>query len=417
MQFLREQKNLKGKTALVRADLDAPLANGVICDDYRIRMSAQSIDFLRKAGAKIIIASKSGRPELVSQTDWQANADANAKYTLLPAAERLGEILNLKVSDCKERLPDYGISQIVFLRADIRDQKIRDMVKAAPASEIIVLENIRFYSEEKNCDGNFAKALAGLADFYVDEAFAMVHRKEATISEIPRILTAYAGLNLEKEVSAMRRVLEIRENPFLVISGGIKISEKIGALKNLGKRADKILIGGGLANLFFKAKGLSIGKSVSEADKEELATELLRNFKEKIVLPEDMIVASKSGNGFQNVRIAEAEEIGPGESILDIGPKTILNFSSYIKAAKKMVWNGPMGLFENKPFSYGTMSIARIFAARSKGMAYGLAGGGDTLEALRLAKVEGQIDFISTGGSSMLEFLAGEELPGIKALN
>ncbi len=419
MEFLREQKNLKGKTALVRADLDAPHENGKILDDYRIVISAATVAFLRKAGAKIIVISKLGRPNLVSESDWQKNSQENSKETLFPEAVRLGEILNLKVSDGSARLPDYDIGQIAFFRADIREKKNLEMVKNARPSEIIILENIRFYAEEKKCDENFAKALASLADFYVDEAFAMVHRKEATVALLPKFLPSYAGLNLEKEIAAMRRILDIKENPFLVIAGGVKISDKIGAIKNLGKRADKILVGGALANLFFRAKGYETGQSVLEADKLELAQELLRNFKDKIILPDDVVVAETQPGEhaeFKNIRIAQPAGIKPREAVLDIGPKTILNFSSYIKTAKKMVWNGPMGYFENKSFSYGTMSIARIFASKCRARAYGLAGGGDTLSAIHLARVEDQIDFISTGGSAMLDFLAGEDLPGIKAL-
>lgn len=410
---IREQQNiLQGKTVLLRADFDVPRKNGTLEDDYRIRMSLPTIKFLQEHGAKIIILSKTGRPKAGADAFNGTNPDS-----LLPATERLGELLSKKVVNCRSRLPDYGIDHIIFFGGDIRKAESVELIKSVPAKDILVLENMRFYEEEKKCDPDFAKKITSLGDIYVDDAFAMVHRSEVTISELPKYMPAFAGLNLEKEIAAMHRILDIKENPFLVLMGGVKISDKIGAIKNLGKDADKILIGGGLANLFLKVKGYEIGKSVCETDKSDLALELLRNFKDKLLLPEDVIAAKVALDGsFENPRIVSADGVNSDEAILDIGPKSILAFANLIKEAQKMVWNGPMGFFENKTFSNGTMSIARIFASKCKGRAYGLVGGGDTLAAIHQAKVEDQIDFISTGGGAMLDFLAGEDLPGVKAL-
>jgi phosphoglycerate kinase len=376
----------------LRADLDAPHANGEILDGFRIRQALPTIKFLQSKDAKIVIISKTGKPK----------GEVTPAESLAPIAKHLVKLLGNPVD---------------FLSNDLREQKTLDKIKEIP-NGIILLENIRFYPEELSDDVNFAKELAQLGDVYVDDAFAMVHRNETSVAALPRFLTSYAGLNLEKEVKNLQKVLDSKRHPFVIIMGGAKISDKVGTIKNLGRDADYILLGGGPANLFFFAKGFEIGKSICEKESVEVANELLRNFKDKIILPVDVVVAQKKEDGsFDKVRVCKPDEVKSSESILDIGPQTILEFSKRIKKAKKIVWNGPMGLFENKTFSHGTRTIALIFAAQCKGDAFCVAGGGDTLEAIHQSKVFEQVDFVSTAGGAMLDFLAGENLPGLKALN
>lgn len=404
MKFISQEKNLSGKTVLLRADLDAPHQDGKILDDYRVRMALPTIEYLYNNGAKVVIVSKTGKP----------NGSADAAQSLEHVGSLLADLLHKKFVVAENRVPDYDAAHFVFFKGNITDPKNREEVKKAPQKDIVLLENIRFYPGELNADPNFAKDLAALADIYVNDAFAMMHRNEASVSVLSNYLPSYAGLNVEREIKALDNLVALKANPFVVIVGGAKISDKVGTIRNLGIKASNILIGGGPANLFFLAKGYNIGKSVCEREKLELAVELIRNFKEKIILPIDVVVAD--AEDFSKVRVCAPSEIKANEMALDIGPQTILLFSEKIKAAKKMIWNGPMGLFEKKTFSNGTMSIARIFAARCKGFAYGVVGGGDTLEAINIAKVADQIDFVSTAGSATLDYLAGADMPGLKAL-
>jgi phosphoglycerate kinase len=398
MKFISQNKNLKNKTVLLRADLDAPTENGVILDDFRIRAAIPTINYLQEQGAKIIIVSKNGH-----KTD----------ESLQIVAEKLADLLGRKLVGAVTKMPNYDLHHMVFVAGDVREQKTLDLVRSAQAKDIVVLENIRFYPEEKQADQDFAKKLSSLADIYVNDAFAMMHRNEASVSAIPKYLPSYGGLNVEKELNGLNTILNLKANPFVVVMGGAKICDKVGAIKNLGKKCDHILVGGGPANLFFFAKGFEMGKSLCEKDQISLAQDLLRNLKDKIVLPIDVVVAKED---FSGIRTCSPDQVLPDEAVFDIGPRTILLFSKYIKSAKKMAWNGPMGFFEKKPFSNGTLSIALIYSSRSKGQAYGMVGGGDTLEAVAKAKVSEHIDFISTAGSASLEYLAGDILPGLEAL-
>lgn len=367
-------------------------------------MSLATIQFLRQQGAKVIVISKIGRPK-----GWD-NSE-----TLFPAAKRVADLLSLKLVSSDDSLPEYhGVPHFVFFTGDIRKKENRELLKRSPVHDIILLENIRFYDEEAQCDRGFGKLLAELGDMYVNDAFAVSHRSETSVTLLPELLQAYAGLNLEKEITAMQKVLQLKANPFVLIMGGIKISDKIAALKNLGASADSILIGGGLANLFFAARGYEIGKSKVELEKIGLAEEILRNYKSKLVLPVDVVVSREDYSG---VRVCKPTEVKKDEAIYDIGPKTVLEFSKDIKSAKKMVWNGPLGVSKVKSFANGTMSIALLFASKCDKDCFGLIGGGDTLQAVSEAKVIEQISFVSTGGGAMLEYLGGDQLPGIKALN
>ena len=403
MKFLHDIPNPKGKTILVRADLDEPHDGETLRDDYRIRQALPTIQYLLEHDAKVIVISKIGRPK----------KSFDPEQTLAPAAKRFAELLNRPFVSIDADLTNASAAGVLFFTGDIRKPDQIVMVKDAPQHSLIVLENIRFYPEEENCDPNFAALLASLGDYYVNDAFAMSHRTEASVSMLPKLLPAFAGLELEKELAALRKLTTMQANPYIAIMGGAKISDKIETIRTLATVADQVLIGGALANLFLKAKGFEIGVSYCELDKISLAEELLRNFKDKIVLPKDVIVSDPSK---QHIAIVSSDSVKPDQAIYDIGPKTILAYARVIKTAKKLVWNGPLGLFEDRSFSTGTMSIGRVFASRCQGFAYGVAGGGDTLEAINIAQIADQMDFVSTGGGAMLDFLAGKTLPGVAAL-
>lgn len=387
---------------LLRADLDAPREGNKVLDDSRIKASVSTIKYLTDQGAKIVVVSKNGRPE-----GWQE------EYTLKPIAEYLAKLLSKNFVSTKEYSDQY-FNEVVFFEGDIIKDGAVDIVKRLSQKNIVILENIRFYKQEEEPSPVFAKYLSSLGEIFVNDAFAMMHRNEASVSLIPKYLPSFAGLNVEKELNALNKLLTLKANPFTVIIGGAKISDKIGAIKNLGKRAEHILVGGGPANLFFLTQGFEIGGSLCEKEEIDVAKDLMRNYKQKLVLPVDVVVAKSKDHS--QARVCKPEQVSKDEAILDIGPQTTLLFSKIVKESKKMVWNGPMGLFEEKQFSHGTMSLALIFAARCNGYAYGVVGGGDTLDALNKAKVLDQIDFVSTAGGATLDFLAGENLPGLKAL-
>ena len=402
IKYIREQNNLDGKTVLLRTDLDVPHDGTVVSDDFRIRKSVATVQFLIEHGAKVIIVSKIGRPKC-----W------SAVESLKPAADRLAELLGRTVVTADGQLPPYSAGQLVFYTGDIRKQESIDALRAAPVRDVILLENIRFYPEEENADTAFAQRLASLADLFVFDAFAMAHRSEASVSMVPRYLPSYAGLNVEQELTALGRIIRSAEHPSLVMIGGIKISDKVGAVQNLGKRVDSILVSGGPSNLFFYAKGYEIGESVCEKENVQMAKDIMRNFGDKLVLPLDCVVAAPDYSG---IRVCKPTDIHKGELVYDIGPATILEFAGRIKQAKQMVWNGPVGLFEQSSFSHGSMSIATLFAARCQGFAFGVVGGGDTQNLLDRAQVTDMVDFVSTAGGAMLDYLAGETLPGLAAL-
>ncbi|MHB8871256.1 MAG: phosphoglycerate kinase, partial [Candidatus Doudnabacteria bacterium] len=335
------------------------------------------------------------------------------EYTLKPIAEYIAKVLSKNFVSTKEYSDQY-FNEVVFFEGDITKEGALDVVKKLSQKNIIILENIRFYKQEEEASPVFAKQISSLGEIFVNDAFAMVHRNDASVSLVPKYLPSFAGLNVEKELNALNKLLTLKANPFTVIIGGAKISDKVGAIKNLGKSAEHVLVGGGPANLFFLAQGFEIGESLCEKQELDVAKDLMRNYKQKLVLPVDVVVAKAKDHA--QVRVCKPDQVLKDEAILDIGPQTTLLFSKIVKESKKMVWNGPMGLFEEKQFSHGTMSLALIFAARCKGYAYGVVGGGDTLDALNKAKVLDQIDFVSTAGGATLDFLAGENLPGLKAL-
>jgi len=383
--------NLENKKVLVREDLNVPLdENQNITDDTRIRAALPTIKYLAENGAKVIIVSHLGRPK----------GKVNPKYSLAPVAKRLSELLGRDVA----------------FAADCIGEAAESAVAKMNPGDVLLLENVRFYEAEEKNDPEFAKQLASLADIFINDAFGTSHRAHASTVGVANYLPAGAGFLMQKEIEVMGKALENPERPFAAILGGAKVSDKIGVIKNLLNKVDMLLIGGGMAFTFLKSQGYEIGKSLLEADKIELAASLIKEAKEKnvkLLLPEDVVVTSelKEGMPYETVPVTEipADKIG-----VDIGEATRKKFADAIKDAKTVVWNGPMGVFEMKPYAEGTLAVADAMA---KSDAVTIIGGGDSaaaVEQLGYAKV---MTHISTGGGASLEFLEGKELPGVAALN
>lgn len=392
MQIKNSLKNapLKGKKVIIRVDFNVPLDDhGRITDDNRIQASLPTIRYALDKGAAVILMSHLGRPE----------GKVVERLRLKPVAEHLGGLLKLKVntvSDC--------VGPVAEKEA-----------KALKAGEVLLLENLRFHPEEEKNDPSFAKQLASLADIYVNDAFGTSHRAHASTEGIARYLPSYFGFLLEKEMEYLGGLLQNPKKPFVAILGGAKVSDKIGIVENLISRVDKIVIGGGMAFTFLKAKGIQIGKSKCENDKVEKALSVLKlaeSKKVEILLPVDHVVVEKID---ENARI-EITSPGVPESKMgvDIGPKTVELFSRALDNAKTVVWNGPMGIFEIKPFSKGSRAVAEKLAALKNATV--VIGGGDSAACVTQMGLAGKMSHISTGGGASLEFLEGKTLPGIAAL-
>lgn len=397
---------VKGKTVLLRAGFDVPLVAGKIENDFRIRDCLPTLDYLVKKRAKTLIIAHLGRPE-----GWDEN------FSLRPIAQHLAELLQRKfiaVPGSQMKLPDYSIPHLYFFEHNIEKVDMSVLVSQLQSGDIAVLENLRFYEGEQRNDPEFVRMLASLGSVYVNEAFSNSHRDHASMTGIAKSLPSAAGPQLQKEVQALTRALTHPKKPVVVMMGGIKLKDKAPALLNLAKIADTILLGGGLANLFLKIRGFEIGKSVWQEGKEEnLAKELWRDYRDKIKLPLDVVVSHSREGEPECVKV---HLVKPGQIILDIGPQTILEYSGYLKKGRTLIWSGPLGYIENRTYSHGTSALARIFASRSRGSAFGVAGGGETLEILGKLGLYEQIDNVSTGGGAMLEFLAGKSLPALEVL-
>jgi len=408
IKFIKNSAALKNKTVFLRADFNEELKDGKLLDDFRIQAVLPTIKLLLKQNCRIIIGSHMGRPE----------GAKDKKLTLEPAAKDLARLLKRKFIAVDSDLPKAPAGKVVFFKGDITDYDNRQKIKEATATNIIVLENLRFYKAEEDSGVLFAEQLAELADVYVNDAFAVSHHKAASLVAITEHLPSYGGLLLHKEITALNRVMNKPDSPFVLIMGGIKITDKEKALEHLGRLADHILLGGGLANLLLKAQGYEIGRSKSEDSPESLrvAESILRNFKGKLVMPKDLVVA-KSLEDKSSIRAVPAYQVQSNDIVFDVGPKTILEFASYIKKAKTIVWNGPLGHFEVKPFHTATMALARLFGGVASRKCFGVVGGGETVTAIHEAGQVQHVDHVSTGGGAMLEYLAGLELPALKALD
>ncbi len=385
-----EDIDVAGKRVLVRCDFNVPLADGVITDDKRIRESLPTIKYLLDHHAKVILCSHMGRPK----------GEFNMAYSLAPVAAKLSEYLGFEVKLAKDVIGDSAKE----LAANVKE------------GEAVLLENVRFHAEETKNDPEFSKALASLADIYVNDAFGTAHRAHSSTTGVASYLPAVCGYLIQKEISIMGGALANPKRPFVAILGGAKVSDKIGVIKNLITKVDTIIVGGGMAYTFFKALGYSIGTSICEDDKVELAKELMASAEKngvKFLLPVDNRCSDVYSNDGEFKEVS-SDNIPDGYMGLDIGPKTEKLFADAIKGAGTVVWNGPMGVSEFSKFANGTIAVAKAVADSGS---ISIIGGGDSAAAVEKLGFADKMTHISTGGGASLEFLEGLELPGIAALN
>lgn len=389
MKLSLANMNVANKTVFVRVDFNVPLKDGVITDDTRIRATLPTLRYLIGAGAKVVIASHLGRPK----------GERKPEFTLAPCAKRLSELLEQPVrfvEDCIGDVPAKAVSEM-------------------QSGDVVVLENLRFYKEEEKNDPTFAKALAELAEVGVNDAFGVSHRAHASVEGITKYLPMGAGFLLEKEIRYVGGAVEHPEHPFAAIIGGAKVSDKIEVISNLLPKVEVLIIGGGMANTFVAAQGYNVGTSLVEADKFELARELIARAKEtntNLLLPVDFVVADAFSET-ANHKVVDATAIEDGWMALDIGPKSRELFAAALAPMKMIVWNGPMGVFEMEAFAGGTNAVAQAVADAS---AITIVGGGDSVAAIEKSGLSHKISHISTGGGASLEYLEGKVLPGIAAL-
>ncbi len=384
--------DVKGKKVICRCDFNVPIVDGKITDDKRITSTLPTIQYLLDNGAAVILMSHLGRPK----------GEPNKKYTLAPVAARLSELLG---------------QDVIFAASDVVvDDAVRAKAKALKAGQVMLLENLRFRAEEEKNDPAFAKDLASLADVYVNDAFGTAHRAHASTVGAADYLPAVSGFLIEKELKYLGEALNEPARPFVAILGGSKVSGKIDVINSLLEKADTIIIGGGMAYTFFAARGWTIGDSLCENDKLDLAREIEAAAKKKgvkLLLPVDCKVADKFGPDATKFMYVDTDKIPEGWMGEDIGPKTTALYTEEIAGAGTVFWNGPMGVFEYYEFAGGTKAVAEALA---EGKAVSVIGGGDSASAARQFGVEDKITHVSTGGGASLEFLEGKVLPGIAAL-
>ena len=386
--------DVTGKRVLLRADLNVPVRDGRIIDATRVDRLKPTVGELANKGARIVFMSHFGRPR----------GKAEPEMSLAPLAEPLAGLLNLE--------------SIVFA-PDCVGPTAEKEVAALGDGEAVLLENLRFHPGEESTDPAFARALAALGEIYVNDAFSVAHRAHASISALPGLLPAVAGRLMEAELSALIGALEGPERPVVAAVGGAKVSTKLGVLLNLTGRMDALIIGGGMANTFLHAQGVDVGRSLCERDLAERAREVMARAREagcRVVLPTDAVVADELSPGVTSATV-EVDAIPADAMILDVGPRTVESYANLLRESRTLVWNGPLGAFETKPFEAGTYAFARVAAKLSQaGKLCSVAGGGDTMAALTGAGVFDDFSYVSTAGGAFLEWLEGKELPGIAAL-
>ena len=385
MKSLRDF-NLKGKKVLIRVDFNVPMENGKITDDTRIIETIPTINYVVQSFGKVILCSHLGRPK----------GKRVPEYSLKPVYEYLKKVLKVPVK---------------FLE-DITSEETDRVLEDLKEGEVLLLENIRFYEGETKNDLEFAKVLAKFADIFINDAFSVSHRTHASVVGVTQFVSEKGiGFQMEKELKYLSKIVGKPERPFYAIVGGSKVSTKIGVLRNLLNKVDKLIIGGIMANTFLAAKGYSLGDSLFEHDYIDVAKQIMKEAKEqevKIYLPVDVVVERN-----EEIKEISLREIAKEDKIFDIGSETVKLFSQALEGAKTLVWNGPLGYFEKAPFYKGTVAIARKIAVLPSTT---IAGGGDTILAIKLAGVETSFSYISTAGGAFLEYLQGKELPGLKVL-
>ncbi|MGI0020910.1 MAG: phosphoglycerate kinase [Nitrososphaera sp.] len=387
-----EDGKFDGKRVLVRVDFNVSVSNGHVGEDYRIRMSIPTVEYLAKRGAKVILASHLGRPD-----------GPDSDYTLAPVAKHLAGIVDRLMA--------------VRFAGDCVGPAVETEVSKMNRGDILLLENLRFHKEEEANDSEFCKQLASVADIYVNDAFSTSHRRHASTYGAARLFdTRLAGFNLRKEVEYLSMMRESPPKPFKVVVGGVKIKDKIGALEHLLPKADKVIIGGAAAYTFLKAKGVKTGKSLIDHEHLPWVTKALDAYGDKIMLPTDHVAAvSPADTSISMVK----GDIQDGMAGFDIGSETIERYSAEVAGTSGMIfWNGPMGMFEVRAFANGTVNIAKSMALAYWRGARTLVGGGDTLEAMKKSGVnESEVSHVSTGGGASLRYLAGDDMPGVSVLN
>lgn len=383
--------DVKNKKVIVRCDFNVPMKDGEITDDTRIRAALKTIEYLLKNGAKVIVMSHLGRPK----------GEPNMDYTLKPVAKRLAELIGKDVK---------------FISSPtVVDDEVKKAADGLMAGEIMLLENTRFRKEETKNEEAFSKELASLAEIFVNDAFGTAHRAHCSTAGIATYLPCVSGFLIEKEIEYLGNAVDDPKRPLLAIMGGAKVSDKIKLIENLLEKVDVLLIGGGMAYTFIKAKGYEIGKSLLDEESIELAKKLMQKAESKgvkMLIPVDTKCASEFAND-ATTKIADVKDIPADMMGMDIGPETVKNFANEIQKAKTIVWNGPMGVFEMPNFEYGTRSIALELANCD---ALTIIGGGDSAAAVKQFGLEEKMTHISTGGGASMEFLEGKELPGVSVM-
>ncbi len=381
--------DIRGKRVIMRVDFNVPMDKGVVTDDKRIRASLPTIQYVLEHGASLVLMSHLGRPK---------GTGFDPEFSLKPASEVLAKLLGKPVQ----------------MAPDCVGPQVEAMAKALKPGEVLMLENVRFHKEEEKNDPGFARQLAALGEVYVCDAFGSAHRAHASVEGIAHQLpVAVAGFLMEQELEYLGRATQNPEHPYIAILGGAKISDKILVVENLLKQCDKLIIGGGMANTFLAGKGYDMADSLVEGGSIELAKSIMAKAGDKLLLPVDAVIADKF-DAEANTQVVDVDKVPAGWRIMDIGPKSIAEFSTALQGVKLAVWNGPMGVFEMPKFAEGTFAIAKLLAACGGTT---VIGGGDSASAVKKAGVAKQMTHVSTGGGASLEFLEGKELPGVAALN